>query len=127
MSKERVLRLLQDGGGYVSGESVSEALGITRAAVWKAVDALRRDGYEIESRKSRGYRLVAAPDRLGETEIRAAITSMREKLVYTSYVCAFGYAMCGPDTDVQQAIKLADERMKEDKAATKQLKDGTDR
>ena len=73
MSKERVLRLLQDGGGYISGESVSEALGITRAAVWKAVDALRRDGYEIESRKSRGYRLVAAPDRLGETEIRACL------------------------------------------------------
>ena len=74
-----------------------------------------------------GDEFVVICRRLGETEIRAAITSMREKLVYTSYVCAFGYAMCGPDTDVQQAIKLADERMKEDKAATKQLKDGTDR
>ena len=74
MSKEQVLRLLQGSGGeYVSGESVSETLGITRAAVWKAVDALRRDGYDVESRKSQGYRLVAAPDRLGETEIRACL------------------------------------------------------
>jgi len=73
MSKEQVLRLLQSGGEYVSGESISETLGITRAAVWKAVDALRRDGYDVESRKSRGYRLVAAPDRLGETEIRARL------------------------------------------------------
>lgn len=74
MSKEQVLRLLQGSGGeYVSGESVSETLGITRAAVWKAVDALRRDGYDVESRKSQGYRLVAAPDRLGETEIRARL------------------------------------------------------
>ena len=73
MSKDRVLRLLQGGGEYISGESISETLGITRAAVWKAVDALRRDGYEVESRKSRGYRLVSAPDRLGETEIRACL------------------------------------------------------
>ena len=73
MSKDRVLRLLQGGEEYISGESISETLGISRAAVWKAVDALRRDGYEVESRKSRGYRLLSAPDRLGETEIRACL------------------------------------------------------
>jgi len=73
MSKDQVLRLLQGSAGYVSGESISDSLGITRAAVWKAVDALRRDGYEVESRKSRGYRLLGVPDRLGETEIRACL------------------------------------------------------
>ncbi len=71
MSKETVLKLLQaNAGRYVSGEGISGELGITRAAVWKAVNALRRDGYEIESRKSQGYRLTDAPDRLTETEIR---------------------------------------------------------
>ncbi len=73
MSKEQVLRMLRGSEDYVSGESISETLGITRAAVWKAVDALRREGYDVESRKSRGYRLVAAPDRLGETELRACL------------------------------------------------------
>ena len=74
MSKETVLRLLQESHGtYISGEGISEKLGITRAAVWKAVKALQRDGYEIESRKSQGYRLLDAPDRLTETEIRSTL------------------------------------------------------
>lgn len=73
MSKAHILRLLQNGQDYISGEHLSESLGVTRAAVWKTVDALRRDGYEIESRKRRGYRLVFAPDRLGEAEIRARL------------------------------------------------------
>ena len=74
MSKETVLKLLQENGGrFVSGEGISAELGITRAAVWKAVNALRRDGYDIDARKSQGYRLTDAPDRLSETEIRAKL------------------------------------------------------
>ena len=78
MSKETVLKLLQEcGGNYVSGEGISAQLGITRAAVWKAVSALRKDGYEIEARKSQGYRLMDAPDRLTETAIRANLGEVR--------------------------------------------------
>ena len=86
MSKETVLKLLQESGGeYVSGESISEKLGITRAAVWKAVRALRRSGCDIEARKSRGYRLVEMPNRLSETEIRAQLGAT--KLVGRKLVC----------------------------------------
>ena len=86
MSKETVLKLLQESGGsWVSGEGISEQLGITRAAVWKAVNALRRDGYDIEARKSQGYRLMDAPDRLTETEIRAKLGGT--KLVGRKLVC----------------------------------------
>ncbi len=86
MSKETVLKLLQKhSGNYVSGEGISGELGITRAAVWKAVNALRRDGYAIEARKSCGYRLMEAPDRLGETEIRAELGET--KLVGRKLVC----------------------------------------
>ena len=86
MSKETVLKLLQaNSGAYVSGEGVSEQLGITRAAVWKAVKALQRDGYEIESRKSKGYRLLDMPDRLSETGIRACLGET--KLVGRKLIC----------------------------------------
>ena len=86
MSKETVLKLLQENSGkFVSGEGVSQELGITRAAVWKAVNALRRDGYDIESRKSQGYRLMDAPDRVSETEIRARLGET--KLVGRKLVC----------------------------------------
>ena len=49
---------------------MSRTLGVSRAAVWKAVDALRKEGYEIEARTGLGYRLASAPDVLTEAEIR---------------------------------------------------------
>lgn len=60
MSQQRVCRALQEAGDYLSGQELSRTLGISRAAVWKAVEALRRQGYDIEARTGRGYRLVGA-------------------------------------------------------------------
>ncbi len=71
MSRETVLALLRAGEGqFLSGEELSRQLGLSRTAIWKAVDALRRDGYEIEARTALGYRLTAVPDALTEPEIR---------------------------------------------------------
>lgn len=71
MSRKAVLTLLrQREGDYVSGEELAQKLGLSRAAVWKAVDVLRSSGYEIEARTGLGYRLLAAPDVLSEGEIR---------------------------------------------------------
>ena len=69
-SRDAVLSLLRGEEGFLSGQELSRRLGLTRAAVWKAVDALRREGYEIEARTGLGYRLSAAPDALTEPEIR---------------------------------------------------------
>ena len=52
MTKEDVLKLLQ-GGGYVSGQRMSEQLGLSRAAIWKAIDRLRAEGYTIDSATNR--------------------------------------------------------------------------
>lgn len=43
---------------YVSGQEIADSLGISREAVLKAIKSLRGQGYEIESRKNRGYRLM---------------------------------------------------------------------
>ena len=53
---EPILQLLAP-GDYVSGERMSETLGITRAAIWKRVKALQEAGWPIESGGKRGYRL----------------------------------------------------------------------
>ena len=71
MSREEVLALLRSEEGFLSGEALSRRLGLSRAAVWKAVDALRREGYEIEARTGLGYRLLSGPDALTEPEIRS--------------------------------------------------------
>ncbi len=61
---ERVLALLQQGKGYVSSQEICRQLEITRAAVWKQIQRLRRQGYDIEGVSSLGYRLSQTPDLL---------------------------------------------------------------
>ncbi len=54
-----------------------------------------------------------------EAAVSEDIRQMREKLAETPYVCAFGYAMVGPDKDPEQALKASDAAMYEDKARLK--------
>ena len=61
MTKEDVLSLLARADAPVSGEQMCKALGISRAAVWKAIEALRAEGYDIEAAPRRGYRLRTYP------------------------------------------------------------------
>lgn len=74
MSRQTMLALLRaQNGEFLSGEQVSEQLGLSRAAIWKAVDALRKEGYDIEARTGTGYRLRSVPDVLTAEEIRACL------------------------------------------------------
>ena len=60
-TKEKLLALLEDSKGtFFSGEEIARALQVSRAAVWKAVNALREDGYTIDAVTNKGYRL--SPD-----------------------------------------------------------------
>lgn len=73
MTNDQVLGLLTAAGDWLSGEEMSRALGVTRAAVWKAVDALRREGCVITSAPRLGYKLETAPDRLSPAAISARL------------------------------------------------------
>lgn len=72
--KDKILEFLaQSKGSYVSGEHISEELGISRAAVWKHIKALREEGYIIESSSRRGYMLPLAADVIIQSEIEAML------------------------------------------------------
>jgi len=58
---ERLIELLSNYDGFVSGEKISEELGISRTAVWKQIKKLEALGYEIEAVTKHGYRLLYAP------------------------------------------------------------------
>jgi BirA family biotin operon repressor/biotin-[acetyl-CoA-carboxylase] ligase len=73
---DRILDLLRR-EPMVSGEALSAAVGVSRAAVWKHVEALRADGYRIESHRARGYALVGSPDRLLPAEITRHLDTRR--------------------------------------------------
>ena len=69
--KEKILSLLKEAPGELSGEELSRTLGVSRAAVWKAIEQLRREGCEIAASTRRGYRLLSAPDTLSAKRIGA--------------------------------------------------------
>ena len=75
-SAEQILAFLAEAGDdVVSGEAISDKLGLTRAAVWKQVEALRGQGYRIDAVATRGYRLVTVPDRLRALELRPLLNT----------------------------------------------------
>lgn len=75
-SEELVLAFLAEAADdVVSGQAISDKLGLTRAAVWKHVEALRGQGYRIDAVATRGYRLVAVPDRLRALELRPLLNT----------------------------------------------------
>ena len=73
MNQDNILRLLIQAGGSISGEEMSRALGVTRAAVWKGIEALRNAGYEIASLPGQGYRLESCPNRLSVGAVSARL------------------------------------------------------
>src|SRR5690606_2214388 len=60
-------------GRFVSGESIATRLGITRAAVWKQVRALRARGIAVDAVRGRGYRLHGGSALLDRERIVAGL------------------------------------------------------
>ena len=69
--KEEILRLLRSADGYISGQELCNRFGVSRTAVWKAINQLKEAGYEMEAQQNKGYRLMAAPDLMTEAEIKS--------------------------------------------------------
>lgn len=69
MVKDAVLQALRNRAEPLSGEELSRTLGVSRAAVWKAVKALQGEGCAIEALPTRGYRLLEEPDVLRGSEL----------------------------------------------------------
>jgi BirA family biotin operon repressor/biotin-[acetyl-CoA-carboxylase] ligase len=59
--KKQILKALRDYGDYLSGERLSEQLGISRVSIWKHIRGLKEAGYVINA-SARGYRLAYSPD-----------------------------------------------------------------
>jgi BirA family biotin operon repressor/biotin-[acetyl-CoA-carboxylase] ligase len=70
----KILEMLKKAKGrYVSGESISNKVKVSRAAIWKHISALRKYGYSIASSKGQGYKLVKVSDNLLPWEIRGSL------------------------------------------------------
>ncbi len=67
--RTELLTMLRETKDYVSGQKICETFGVSRTAVWKAVNQLRNSGYEIEAVSNKGYRLLSVPDVLNQNEL----------------------------------------------------------
>ncbi len=74
MERDRVAALLAKSQGYLSGEEMSRALGVTRAAVWKEIESLRGAGWPIQSSTRKGYQLAGPPPALSAPYISAKLS-----------------------------------------------------
>lgn len=80
-TRSAVLQLLEENKSTaLSGQQIADRLGVTRAAVWKAVKSLREDGYSITATTNKGYMLTGTSDVVSVEGIRAALPDRYKNL-----------------------------------------------
>ena len=60
--KKKILDLLMSNNEYMSGEYISNLLGVSRNSIWKHINALKKEGYLIDAIRNKGYKLIKSPD-----------------------------------------------------------------
>lgn len=58
MRRQILTELCRHPDQYVSGKQMAEMLGISRVAVWKHIEALKTEGYDIQGVSGRGYKIA---------------------------------------------------------------------
>jgi len=71
--KGEILKLLKESDGYLSGQELCERFGVSRTAVWKVINQLKEEGYEIEAVRNKGYILKGSADVLSKEELESTI------------------------------------------------------
>lgn len=69
--KTKILMALKNADGYLSGQELCERFSVSRTAVWKVINQLKEEGYEVEAVRNRGYRLLSVSDVLSAEELKS--------------------------------------------------------
>lgn len=97
--KTEVLKMLKNSDDFISGEKISDEFNMTRAGIWKYINMLKEDGYNIESVPRKGYRLISSPDILTLEEI--------EEYLSTDYIGRTIYYYDSIDSTNKKAKEIA--------------------
>lgn len=73
LRKELLDAFTNAGDSYLSGQHIAELLGCTRTAVWKHIEELRKEGFELEAVRRKGYRIVKTPETITADELRLGL------------------------------------------------------
>ncbi len=84
--KDNIAQLLESHfGEFVSGSQAAQQLGVTRAAVWKGIQALESDGHKIEAVPNRGYRLSPDSDPISASLIHSYLGPLGDTFTIDTY------------------------------------------
>lgn len=77
IERPEILKMLRNAEDYVSGQEICDRYNVSRTAVWKYINQLRDEGYNVEAVQNKGYRLLegGVPDILNEEEISSRLTT----------------------------------------------------
>ena len=111
--KTDILALLRNSEDHISGQQLCDRFGVTRTAVWKVINQLKEEGYQIESVSGKGYRLVEEPDDiLSQSEIASRLTTKwaGRKVYYYDVTGSTNNdaKRCGEEGDPHGTVVVAD-------------------
>jgi BirA family transcriptional regulator, biotin operon repressor / biotin---[acetyl-CoA-carboxylase] ligase len=58
---------------YLSGQTLASTIGCSRTAIWKHIEELRKEGFELEAIRNKGYRIVKTTEGVTADEIRLGL------------------------------------------------------
>ena len=92
-------------GEFISGQTLAEIIGCSRTAVWKHIEDLRKEGFELEAVRKKGYRILTKPDKVTENELLIGLQTERlgKQVVYKETT----------DSTQKEAHRLAQEQFEE--------------
>ena len=64
-------------GEFVFGQALADMIGCSRTAVWKHIESLRQEGFELEVVRKKGYRITSKPDKVSENELLIGLETNR--------------------------------------------------
>ena len=108
--KTKILKLLREAGGYVSGQQISEKFGVSRTAVWKVIRQLQDEGYQVEAVRNKGYHIVESPDVITKEELDSLMKTRwagRNILYYEETDSTNGHSWSSPaGTSIYMSVLL---------------------
>lgn len=86
--KTKLLRLLRESDQYCSGQEMCNHLGVSRTAVWKVMNQLKEEGYQIDAVSNKGYRLIQSPNTVTEYEVASRLKTKEfgQSIYYTKEI-----------------------------------------
>ena len=84
--KEKILEELESNSDtYISGQTLAEKFGVSRNAVWKAMNQIKEDGCKVASVNNKGYRLLSKNEDLSVEKITENMSEYSKKLELSVY------------------------------------------